>query len=177
MSLPGWVVGTLVYGCNIRVDGAAYAPGPVDGAFALPRPLPSGFVWTYLGEGTDFCDAPDLVVVMPGYEAPHRWTEHLLFRARRDLFELLSDDDRVWPVREVSLAPDVSFEVPQYPKQASNRTFRDWCTSVGRDLLLMGGLGPDGCEGVLYAGPLSHPMTWDAPGPTRPLKTLRRTKP
>ena len=49
-----------------------YAPGPVDGAFSLPGPLPSGYVWTYLGKGTDFTDAPDLVVVMPGYEAPHR---------------------------------------------------------------------------------------------------------
>ena len=165
----------LVSGPDIRVDGRRYAPGPVDGAFSLPNPLPSGFVWTYLSEGTDFTDAPDLVVVMPGYEAPHRWIEHLLTRARCDLFELMPDDDRVWPVCEVSLAPNITLEVPQYPMQASNRAFRDWCERVGHDLLLMGGLGQSGCEGLLYAGPLPHPLTWDTPGPVRPCKTFERT--
>ena len=174
ISLPRWVVGALVYGPDIRVDGARYAAGPVEGAFCLPAPAPSGYVWIYLAEGTDFCDAPDLVVVMRGYETPHRWSEHLRFRARRDLFELLPDEDRVWPVRDVSLAPDVAFEVPEYPTQAVNRAFRDWCEQVGRDLLLLGGLGPSGGEGLLYAGPISHPLTWDTPCPPRPRKTFDR---
>ncbi|MCZ6684283.1 MAG: hypothetical protein O7B26_13965, partial [Planctomycetota bacterium] len=100
-------MGALVSGPDIRIGGGCYAPGPVDGVFSLPGPLPSGYIWTYLSEGTDFTAAPDLVVVMPGYEAPHRWTEHLLTRARRDLVRMMPDDDRAMPVREVSLAPGV----------------------------------------------------------------------
>ncbi len=174
ISLPCWVVGALVYGPDMRVDGTRYAPGPVDGTFSLPGPLPSGYVWSYLGEGTDFTDAPDLVVVMPGCEAPHRWIEHFLTRARRDLVKLMPDDDRAMPVREVSVAPNVSVDVPQYPTQASRRAFRDWCERVGRDLLLLGGLDPGGCDGLLYAGPLPHPLTWDTPGRTRSRKTFER---
>ena len=132
-------------------------------------------MWPYLSEGKCFSDAPDLVVAMPGYEAPFRWTEHLLSQARRDLIKIMPIYDRVLPVREVSLAPDVMLELPQYPTQASNRAFRDWCERVGHDLLLMGGLGQSGCEGLLYAGPLPHPLTWDTPGPVRPCKTFERT--
>jgi hypothetical protein len=66
IPLTNWLVGLFIYGPDVRVGGARFAPGPVDGAFSLSAPVPSGYVWTYLGEGTDFCDAPDLVVVVPG---------------------------------------------------------------------------------------------------------------
>ena len=174
ISLPCWLVGVLVFGSDILVGGARHAPGPVDGAFSLPDPAPSGFVWTYLAEGRDFSDAPDLVVVMPDFDAPSSWTEHLLSRARRDLVKTMPTYDQVLPVREVSVAPDITFDVLQYPTATSNRAFRGWCERVGRNLLLMGGLAPNGCEGVLYTGPLPHPMTWDTPCLPRPRKTFRR---
>ncbi|HUU66732.1 MAG TPA: hypothetical protein VMW57_05540 [Methyloceanibacter sp.] len=174
LSLPRWVVGALIYGCDVRVGGVRHAPGPDDGTYALPDPAPSGFVWPYLSEGKSFSDAPDLVFVMPGFGAPFAWTEHLLRRARKDLVRITVVDDWVPPIRKVSIAPGISVGVPQFPSGTNNRAFCDWCERVGRDLLLMGGLEPDGCEVVIYSGPLAHPLTWDTPGPTRPLKTFGR---